>query len=1039
MKSDMQRVSDSLLSGSGSDASLERGSGLNLLNFNTPVKNTLPANNAFNASIMYLIAAILAFLGELYLAFQLGVWQVYAVAGIGAILVCIAIISARLIRRGRPDVGVRLLIAASLVSVLVAPLLVAGFGLVLGLGTILVVITITLQTRPQSEANWTLMGSVGVALVAGWIDLLSPPSQLTLPAFQSLLLAIGGGMILVYGAVAIYQFRSYPLTTKLILAFLMVSLIPLGLLAFWNGRHIEAVLVEEARMSLFAAASQTADNLDNFLKDNLAAVRREAQLPALVRYLSLPAEAQASSAERKIIETTLRELSRKDKVFITSYGLLDSQGVNIIDINEADIGQDESRRDYFQRPQETGLPYVSPIQFFSSLSEDKSTLDNAALFFSYPIYSPDKEEILGVLRLRYRANILQKLIVQNNNLIGEKSFAVLFDENQIRLAHGADPDLVFKSVVPLETAQVTKLQAAGRLPEQLPADLSTDLRDLAQGLTETIFDPFFTTQLISTAGSTDLVAVQELDTQPWLVVFAQPQDVFLAPIEAQTRITLFLAIIIAGVVAAAAFVMGQLLASPLVELTKTVTRFTDGDLDARATLKSNDESGILAASFNAMADQVSKLLRNLAERTRELEAQISERQRAETELQASEKKYRTLFEDSKDVIFIADTEGRLVDINPAGVSLSGYSKAELLELSIQDQYVKREDLPRFLKTMEKHGSVKDFEVKFYRKDGSEADCLMTATTRQADDGTVIGYQGIIRDITALKQVEKERLRLLAIERELAIAHEIQESLLPPPKPNWRGPEVLAYTTSAREVGGDFYAYYAFNDNRFAITVGDVSGKGMPAALLMAVSLSSLQAIVPQNLAPGLLLRHLDHAIAPYTGATGQNCALVYVELIPPTINGEVGDEVKRGILRVANAGCIIPLIRRTDGSATWVDAFGFPLGMKLGSEFGYRELEVPVSEGDLVILTSDGLVEAMAATKEMFGFERLEQAVVTGPTTSAEAMLAHLRETVAAFVGQAEPHDDLTMVVLQVKGSSVNDQLAIRNDIPEVEAVTSRG
>ncbi|HXV99286.1 MAG TPA: PAS domain S-box protein, partial [Anaerolineae bacterium] len=356
-------------------------------------------------------------------------------------------------------------------------------------------------------------------------------------------------------------------------------------------------------------------------------------------------------------------------------------------------------------------------------------------------------------------------------------------------------------------------------------------------------------------------------------------------------------------------------------------------------------------------DQVSKLLRNLAERTHELEAQISERQRAESDLQASEKKYRTLFEDSKDVIFIADTEGRLVDINPAGVSLSGYSKAELLVLSIQDQYVKREDLPRFLKEMEKHGSVKDFAVKFYRKNGSEADCLMTATTRQADDGTVIGYQGIIRDITEQKQVERERLRLMAIERELAIAHEIQESLLPPPKPNWGGPEVLAYTTSAREVGGDFYAYYAFDDNRFAITVGDVSGKGMPAALLMAVSLSSLQAIVPQNLAPGLLLRHLDQAIAPYTGATGQNCALVYVELIPPTTNGEVGDEVKRGILRVANAGCIIPLIRRTDGSVSWVNAFGFPLGMKLGSEFGYRELEVPVSAGDLVILTSDGLVE----------------------------------------------------------------------------------
>jgi serine phosphatase RsbU (regulator of sigma subunit) len=210
---------------------------------------------------------------------------------------------------------------------------------------------------------------------------------------------------------------------------------------------------------------------------------------------------------------------------------------------------------------------------------------------------------------------------------------------------------------------------------------------------------------------------------------------------------------------------------------------------------------------------------------------------------------------------------------------------------------------------------------------------------------------------------------------------------------------------AREMGGDLYAYHAFDGNRFAVTVGDVSGKGMPAALLMAVSVASFRAVVGQGLTPSDLLAHLDQTIAPYTATTGQNCALVYVE-----IRLEAG----RQRLCVANAGCMAPLVRRTDHSVLWSEAYGTPLGTRLSSEFGYQEFKLSLSPGDLVILTSDGVVEAINSRHEMFGFERLEQAVTTGPTASAAAMLDHLRSQVDAFIDGAEPNDDLTIVVVQV-------------------------
>ena len=963
-------------------------------------------NNAVRDSLTFLIAAAIAFLGELYLAIESQAWQVFGLAGIGAVVTGLAARSVRLTRQGRFEAGIWLLIGALLTSVLLTPFLVAGFGLVLGLGTILVVLNIALQTLPQKAANWALLSCVSAAIIAGGLDLLSPPTQLTLPAFQTLILIVGSGIVLFYGAVTVRQFSTFPLTTKLILAFFAVSLAPVGVLAFFNYRHTRTVLTEEAQQALLAAVSKTASDVDSFVNDQSDAIQTEAQLPVLAAYLKLPAERRSGSAEEAAARETLQELSLKDKVYIVSYAVLDGQGQNVIDTDPASLGRDESARGYFQKPIETGLAYVSPVQFSGPVeAKAGSTGDRAALTFSSAIRDTATQETLGVLRVAYRPAILQQLIVQNNGLVGEQSFAVLFDENNIRLAHGAAPDLIFQPVMPLAPAQLATLQTAGRLPAGVESPPTTNLPDLAEGLSDAIFEPHFTARLDPAGERSYLAVVKELESQPWSVLFAQPQDLFLSPIQAQTRITLFLAIAIAGCITAAAFAMGQYLANPLVELTRTVTRFTEGDLEARTSLISNDERGVLAASFNKMAEQVGSLVKSLAERTHELEAEAGERQRAEIDLQASEQKYRRLFEESRDVIFITTTDGQIVDINPRGLIQFGYATAELKRMNITELYLDPDRRLAFRREIDEQGSVRDFAVQFRRKDNEIRSCLVTATVWLADNGQILGYQGIIRDITEQEQVEKEHLRLLAIEQELTLAQEIQQNLLPSPQPDWDGPDLVCYSMPAREMGGDLYAYHAFDGNRFAVTVGDVSGKGMPAALLMAVSVASFRAVVGQGLTPSDLLAHLDQTIAPYTATTGQNCALVYVE-----IRLEAG----RHRLCVANAGCMAPLVRRTDHSVLWSEAYGTPLGTRLSSEFGYQEFKLSLSPGDLVILTSDGVVEAINSRHEMFGFERLEQAVATGPTASAAAMLDHLRSQVDAFIDGAEPNDDLTIVVVQV-------------------------
>jgi signal transduction histidine kinase/serine phosphatase RsbU (regulator of sigma subunit) len=307
---------------------------------------------------------------------------------------------------------------------------------------------------------------------------------------------------------------------------------------------------------------------------------------------------------------------------------------------------------------------------------------------------------------------------------------------------------------------------------------------------------------------------------------------------------------------------------------------------------------------------------------------------------------------------------------------------------------------------------------------SELPILMLTAKDQVDD-MVFGFQAGANDyltkpfhkdellirintLVTLKQAIKNRDALLAIQQELDIAHRIQQSLLPPARPDWAGADVVCFSSPAREVGGDLYAYQASGLKRFTVAVGDVSGKGMPAALLMAISLSSFRSIVEQGLGPGPFLAKMDRALSDYTRSRSQNCAMVYAELSRQNPNDPTFT------LRTANAGCIPPLIRRSNGQVEWVDAGGMPLGVGLGAELGYREHSLALASGDLLILTSDGVVEAVNAEDEMFGFEKLEATVARTPSTSAEAALAHLRTQIDDFVQETRPHDDITIVVVKV-------------------------
>ncbi|MFH1624741.1 MAG: PAS domain S-box protein, partial [Pseudomonadota bacterium] len=133
---------------------------------------------------------------------------------------------------------------------------------------------------------------------------------------------------------------------------------------------------------------------------------------------------------------------------------------------------------------------------------------------------------------------------------------------------------------------------------------------------------------------------------------------------------------------------------------------------------------------------------------------ITEKKLAEEALRESEERFRILFESSKDAIYITTPEGNIVEANPSHFDLFGYSREKISDWNAQDTYVNPDDRSRFRKEIEENGSVKDFEVKLRKKDGTEMDCLITATVRRSREGSIVGYQGIIRDITEAKLTEE---------------------------------------------------------------------------------------------------------------------------------------------------------------------------------------------------------------------------------------------------------------------------------------------
>ena len=240
----------------------------------------------------------------------------------------------------------------------------------------------------------------------------------------------------------------------------------------------------------------------------------------------------------------------------------------------------------------------------------------------------------------------------------------------------------------------------------------------------------------------------------------------------------------------------------------------------------------------------------------------------------------------------------------------------------------------------------------------------------------------------------------SVEQELGTARSIQHALLPKDLPKLQGWKIAYHYQPAREVGGDFYDFLRLDEGRIGLVIGDVSGKGIAAALVMANTQSVLRAVARRgNIAPGRVLAEANEVLYAYI-PSGTFVTCFYGVLDPES-----------GRLVYANAGHDPPYSQR-GGEAKELRARGMPLGLMPGMP--YEEKEAVLAAGDDLLLYSDGLVEAHDPEGQMFGFPRLRKLVMAQSGGSGEELVDFLLAELVRFTGaDSEQEDDITMVTLE--------------------------
>jgi PAS domain S-box-containing protein len=373
--------------------------------------------------------------------------------------------------------------------------------------------------------------------------------------------------------------------------------------------------------------------------------------------------------------------------------------------------------------------------------------------------------------------------------------------------------------------------------------------------------------------------------------------------------------------------------------------------------------------------------------------------------QEAETRYRTLVEQTPAITYVQEpvessNPKAVTYISPQYETILGYPpESKIIDEEHWNSIVHPEDRERVLAEearSDQTGEPFRVEYRVIAGDGRVVWVRDEATLVRDEEGQPLYWLGVQYDVTEQKREAQERER---IEQELRIARLIQQTLLPKTLPELSGYDVAAYYQPAREVGGDFYDLFELEGGRLGLVVGDVTDKGIPAALVMATTRTMLRVSAQRLFPPAEVLKRTNEALVP---DIPPNMFITCLYAILDTESGR---------LVYANAGHDPPYLRHNGSDVEELRARGMPLGLM--PEMEYEEKEITLERGESVLFYSDGLVEAHDSHHEMFGFPKL-QGLVGTHRSGGSSLIDFLLSELTHFAGEDwEQEDDITLVTLE--------------------------
>jgi sigma-B regulation protein RsbU (phosphoserine phosphatase) len=285
-------------------------------------------------------------------------------------------------------------------------------------------------------------------------------------------------------------------------------------------------------------------------------------------------------------------------------------------------------------------------------------------------------------------------------------------------------------------------------------------------------------------------------------------------------------------------------------------------------------------------------------------------------------------------------------------------------------------------------------------------------------------QELVESFENLRRTTSAKERM---ESELNIGRDIQMSMLPlefPAFPHRAEFDVHATLVPAREVGGDFYDFFLIDEDRLCLCIGDVSGKGVPAALFMAVTKTLIKSRASNDLSPASILTHVNNEISH------QNEASMFVTIFLGIL------DLRSGSLRYTNAGHNPPYLKARDGDVLRLDRRHGPV-IGAVEDLVYGEDEVSLSPGDMLLLYTDGVTEAMNVSGELYEEQKLVS-VLSRELATVEAMVGETVDDVWHFQGEAQQADDVTVLAARYAGTGAGEEihgfeLLLENRLEEID------